>query len=496
MLCELAVEQINLSTELVYLIILAIIGCIASLLAFFAGIDLAKMLSQKWKERLKVLLLILVSYVCFVLVAVYVVPTVFEAFWLHKASVDEENLFSMFILPTLLLISFLVMGKKYSKDSSKTIEQTVNDAVSKERNRTEQELSNLEMKIEEVQRHIEETDKTLASNRILLDGISRQLDALKIETQRHIDQSRKQLEEQIRLTKNVSQGVKEVEIHSESTQTTKDNIERAHGLPEKVAETEPIQSAFDDSKLPERAKRLLPKARISLQTKDVSRDVLVLLPVKISRVDYQPIHHRIILEILDLTADNVKPTISAISSRTHINKQELKTLLQEMINNGFIKTEVEGKTVFYFPAKSEFIKNLYQPVFKTRREGGEIAFELLKRAKDDWRDSHRDSLFITLRQIPNKDMPDAVVIPPLLKGEREGWSFFDAVAIEIETPEEIRAHPEQVLYNMVKNFAIGFKKVQFYCSTDSFDKLIGLSQRLPTDIEEIIASSVVCFKLK
>jgi len=265
---------------------------------------------------------------------------------------------------------------------------------------------------------------------------------------------------------------------------------------EKVAETEPTQSTFNDSRLPERVKRMLPKARVSLQTRDVSREVLALLPAKISRVDYQPIHHRIILEILDLTAENVKPTISAISSRTHINKQELKTLSQEMINNGFIRTEVEGKTVFYFPVKSEFIKNLHQPVFKTRREGGEIAFEILKRAKDDWRDSHKDSLFITLRQFPNKDMPDAIVVPPLLKGGREGWSFFDAIAIEIETPEEIRAHPEQVLYNMVKNFAIGFKKVQFYCSIDSFDKLIELSQRLPTDIEGIIARSVDCFELK
>lgn len=265
---------------------------------------------------------------------------------------------------------------------------------------------------------------------------------------------------------------------------------------EKVAKTEPIQSTFNDSKLPERVKRLLLKARVSLQTKDVSREVLALLPVKISRLDYQPIHHRILSEILDLTADNVKPTVSAISSRTHINKQELKTLLQEMINNGFIRTEVEGKAVFYFPVKSEFVKILHQPVFKTRREGGEIAFELLKRARDDWRDSHRDSLFITLRQLSNKDMPDAIIVPPLLKGGREGWSFFDAIAIEIETPEEIRAHPEQVLYNMVKNFAIGFKKVQFYCSIDSFDKLIGLSQRLPTDIEEIIARSVDCFELK
>jgi hypothetical protein len=49
---------------------------------------------------------------------------------------------------------------------------------------------------------------------------------------------------------------------------------------------------------------------------------------------------------------------------------------------------------------------------------------------------------------------------------------------------------------MVKNFAIGFKKVQFYCSIDSVDELIGLSQRLPTDIEEIIARSVACFELK
>jgi len=249
----------------------------------------------------------------------------------------------------------------------------------------------------------------------------------------------------------------------------------------------------EETNLPERVRDIIPVARTALQNERVSQEVLDLLPNEISGLKYQPLHHRILTEIRKILAKNAEPTKSAISCLTNINRDELGQHLQKMFYNDFVEMKGKGKSTLYFPSKNPFIQNLFEPTLKHRREGGEIAFRLLVSGRglfsEDW-------LYIALKQVPNLSMPDVIAIPPLEgKRERWGWSFIGAIPIEIESPDAVRAHPDQVMFNLVKDFAIGFKKLEVYCLRKSYDKILSLIADLPDDIGDRAATGLKALDL-
>ncbi len=114
---------------------------------------------------------------------------------------------------------------------------------------------------------------------------------------------------------------------------------------------------------------------------------------------------------------------------------------------------------------AEKMDKLFNPILENQREGGMESFFLIQEAKRH----HLDHAwyFEVLKQDITIKQPDAISIPIL---DNESFDVANAVAIEIESPQEIRAHPDQVKSNMTKNLE-WFTKVEVWCYEDTQDKI-------------------------
>jgi len=171
------------------------------------------------------------------------------------------------------IAGFIIARMRY-KSSKQLIKNIVEDRLSMENEKLKREIRDL-------------IAKHLANSKVLtiadFNKLSENLDRILSETRSKYSENYEHLYDII--IKLESRLVKSIEKRETFEKQHLSEKLKPEEHTEKVAETEPTQSTFNDSKLPERAKRILPKARVSLQTKDVSREFLALLPVKISRID-------------------------------------------------------------------------------------------------------------------------------------------------------------------------------------------------------------------
>jgi hypothetical protein len=312
---------------------------------------------------------------------------------------------------------------------------------------------------DELAKLVRDYSETMKNYSIMLEGYKTMLQFYRSDKAKH--------EESIRQQTQVVQGYQSgAERHGE-------------GIPEDGGPEGRRTADYAD--LPETVRKVIPKALEMLKTEGAG-PWLEMIPEEIASGRYRPVYHRILLAIREIDSKGGTPTISNISSITGINRKELKVFLQDMGHEGFVRTKVEGKSVIYLLPEKSFLKEMFWPVLRSQREGGEIASQLLLKARDHY--LSEGWLFIPLKQIPGASMPDAIAIPPLGKRAREGWDFTNAVAVEVETPDEIRAHPDQVLLNIVKNFARGLRNVEIRCTEDSMDKVTDLyAGRIPDELK-------------
>lgn len=199
--------------------------------------------------------------------------------------------------------------------------------------------------------------------------------------------------------------------------------------------------------------------------------------------EYRPKSHKLCIVMYNLLKnrqtmgnESYRPNLSEISGLSGVNKSQVKLRLQTLANQGLV-TMSKGELSRIEFELSPSLDKLFNPVLENQREGGMESFFLIQQAKKHHLDN--EDYFEVLRQDITIEQPDAIAIPIL---DNDSFDVLNSVAIEIESPQEIRSHPQQVKSNMTKSLE-WFSKVEMWCYEDTQDKLqnileeIDLSQR-------------------
>ena len=229
-----------------------------------------------------------------------------------------------------------------------------------------------------------------------------------------------------------------------------DNAQKADQLPPKTTSL-PRQEQSPPTPIIQKSKKILDMASIDL-------------------LRYKPKHHKMSIVLYNLLLQKNQdksylPSLSQISGLSGVNKADAKKRLQDLANMRLVSISHPEKSTKIEHSLAEKMQNLFNPVLENQREGGMESFYLIQEAKRH----HLDNAcyFEVLRQDITIEQPDAISIPML---DNESFDVANAVAIEIESPQEIRAHPEQVKANMTKNLE-WFSKVEVWCYEDTQDKI-------------------------
>ena len=198
-----------------------------------------------------------------------------------------------------------------------------------------------------------------------------------------------------------------------------------------------------------------------------SKKILDMTSIDLLR--YKPKHHKMSIVLYNLLLQNQDksylPSLSDVAGMSGVNKSDAKKRLQDLANMGLVSISMSEKSNRIGHKIAEKLEKLFNPILENQREGGMESFFLIQKAKRH----HLDNAcyFEVLRQDITIEQPDAISIPML---DNESFDVANAVAIEIESPQEIRAHPEQVKSNMTKNLE-WFSKVEVWCYEDTQDKI-------------------------
>ncbi len=198
-----------------------------------------------------------------------------------------------------------------------------------------------------------------------------------------------------------------------------------------------------------------------------SKKILDMASIDLLR--YKPKHHKMSIVLYNLLRQNQDksylPSLSDVAGMSGVNKSDAKKRLQDLANMGLVSISLSEKSNRIGHRLSEKLEKLFNPVLENQREGGMESFFLIQKAKRH----HLDNAyyFEVLKQDITIEQPDAISIPIL---DNESFDVVNAVAIEIESPQEIRAHPEQVKSNMTKSLQ-WFSKVEVWCYEDTQDKI-------------------------
>lgn len=87
-----------------------------------------------------------------------------------------------------------------------------------------------------------------------------------------------------------------------------------------------------------------------------------------------------------------------------------------------------------------------------------------------------------VRQVPGQVRCDRLLAERM---DSKVFNFPAAVGVQVETPEEVRAHSDsQVLLNMISPLSYGLRRVTMVCLPESLEKLTAMRSLLPTWLRE------------
>ena len=206
---------------------------------------------------------------------------------------------------------------------------------------------------------------------------------------------------------------------------------------------------------------------------DIQKSQKILDMTSVSLAEYKPKHHKICVVMHNLVKNrqdtennkSYRPSLSDIAGISGVNKADAKVRLQNLANMGLVSINPSETSSRIEHSLSSKLEKLFNPILENQREGGMESFFLIQKAKRHHLD--HECYFEVLKQDITIEQPDAISVPIL---DNESFDVANSVAIEIESPQEIRAHPEQVKSNMTKNLE-WFSKVEVWCYEDSQDKI-------------------------
>jgi len=100
----------------------------------------------------------------------------------------------------------------------------------------------------------------------------------------------------------------------------------------------------------------------------------------------------------------------------------------------------------------------------------------------------RPQLYLSIQQQPGLNRFDGAIFD---RASSDSFKWFGCNAVNIETDEEVRAHPEQVQANMITPFSYDIERVKMVCSKESEPILTELKNQLPSWLSAYIDIVVV-----
>jgi hypothetical protein len=419
---------------------------------------------DSWKKIIKKAFLIIISYAMLELVSLYVLQITFTNM-MPNVPTELVQILAVFVIAPVLVILFLAVSITYGKnvkDYEERYEKYAMSCNNRLNSLGKSILESLDTQYREKERQAEARERELWKEYTLEQA------ALFTEVLKELCELRNKVNE-------ILSGVWQATPTEKSTQQHTAQITVA-----KRNEAQDEGTLIDPDAVYEEVAQIIPQATRKLQENKVSEEVMKMLPSEIIDHAFHPIDNKILHAIRRILLKNQKTTMTAIALEAKINKKEVKVFLQDLKNRNLVDARLEGKAVVYSLSENPFVKNAFQPILLSQREGGEIAFLIMQEILTQY---GKENCFVwKVDQIAGAEQPDLIVVPPLTPRGREGWDFSRAKALEIETPSEVRAHPDQVQYNPVKDILLGFKEVEVWCVTESVDKAEDLFVVLPRPI--------------
>lgn len=100
----------------------------------------------------------------------------------------------------------------------------------------------------------------------------------------------------------------------------------------------------------------------------------------------------------------------------------------------------------------------------------------------------RPLLYVSIKQQPGVIRFDGAIFG---RANSESFKWFGSDAVNVETDEEVRAHPQQVLMNMITPLFCDIERVKMVCTKESEPVLADLKQQLPSWLSAYIDIVVV-----
>ncbi|MDG7016374.1 MAG: hypothetical protein JRM82_03260 [Nitrososphaerota archaeon] len=189
--------------------------------------------------------------------------------------------------------------------------------------------------------------------------------------------------------------------------------------------------------------------------------------------------------------------VSSLSSELGWSKGQVADTVDPLTKKGFLTSRrVSGEEwVKPWPAPITYdladrARRLFEQSVTGQSAGGDEHHYLMRAAREKYL-IEGGMFFQELPQHKGLIRPDGYFLRELDSRE---WDNSSATAVECETPSEVRAHPDQVFWNMAKSFVLDFSSVAVWVFEEDKERVGRIIEQLPpvlaarVTLECIIAS--------
>lgn len=170
-----------------------------------------------------------------------------------------------------------------------------------------------------------------------------------------------------------------------------------------------------------------------------------------------------------------------LATRLGAPRRDVEDVISELVARGFVSVERRGNKRVV-----RYVKGLLKGlrVVAPSAEGLRLAKKVMLKYLS------RGYYVAPARNEPGLEKPDLIAIPV----DKASWRplYTEAVAVEIESCNELETHREQVVRNWIKSSVKDFKEIHSWTWEECYEKLQTLYQRQPTNVRE----KVKIFKVK
>ena len=282
------------------------------------------------------------------------------------------------------------------------------------------------------------------------------------------------------LRNHVSQIENIVQTHEERLTKIDEALRQREEQPISVNET--AQDIFENKPFSEEVKKALRSAHQALQAPSLMPRFLNWLTEDQRRL--LPLELDVLAPAYLLEKAGIAPVTTAIESMTSWQKRgHITNIGTRLIALGLLSSRNLSQDEWRYPGTPPRPFDLTQRALRmflpcaSAASTGPLHRAMETKMLEEAFSSIRPKFYACVTQMPGELRCDGLLFERL---DSKNFDHPKAVGIQVETPEEVRAHPIQVLMNMILPFTCGLRRVIIVCLRESLEKLTEMRDRLPS----------------